>query len=47
MQNLFDDFQCALKFLFVFGNHGYSVHHVFGMIGHIFSDICGTMGPNF
>ena len=36
MQNLFDDFLCALNFNFDLRNYGYSFHHV-----------CGIMGQNF
>ena len=33
-------FFCALKILFTLRNFGYSFHHVCGMMGHIFSDMC-------
>ena len=28
-------------------NYRYSCHHVCAMMGHIFSDMCGIMDPNF
>ena len=39
MHKFFNDF--ALR------NYGYSFHHVCGIMGHIFSDIWGILGPNF
>ena len=54
MKNLFDDFLCALEILFAlqnygcsFHNHNDSFHNNDGIMGHIFSDIFGIMGPNF
>ena len=38
---------CVLKKVFALRNYGYSFHHVCGIMGHIFSDICRIMGPNF
>ena len=46
-KNLFDDFSCALKILFALRNYGYSLHRVCGIMGHIFADICGIIGPIF
>ena len=38
---------CALRMLFALRNYGYGFHHVCRITGHIFSDMCGIMGPNF
>ena len=47
MQNLIDDFLCALKVLFALENYEYIIHHVCRIMGHIFSEICGIMGQIF
>ena len=47
MQNLFDDFLCALNFYYYLKNYGYSLKHICRIMGHIFSGICGVMGQNF
>ena len=44
MQNLFDDFLCALKVLFALPNCGYSFHHVCGIMSHIFFRHLGSKG---
>ena len=33
--------------LFALRNYGYSFRHVCGIMGHIFSDMYGIIGPNF
>ena len=33
--------------LFALQNYGYSFRHVYVIMGHIFSDMYGIMGPNF
>ena len=51
MQNLFDDFLCALKVLFALQNCGYSFHHVFRHLGnygsHFFRHLGNFGSKNF
>ena len=37
----------ALRMLFALQNYWYSFRHVCGIMGQMFSDMYGFMGPNF